>query len=445
MFDEQQYGLPGSQISSKVIVTGVYLVGLLLYSFPPFVIRAGSTRLLRLDWVLSVPILAYFVISKRNVLLTRASLFACGFVAVASIGIMLGDVLSPVDFLTAFTQLVYAVGLFIVLISLRFSTDEFRSVLRIWILLLIIVAVYGTYQALALNLGLPLSDPTFGYAPPSAQTGGYARPAAVFGEPSFYAAALVTGIAAIVPCVASRDNVLFSRRFQATALIILSTGLATSGSIRGYLVAVFGVGLFLLIPDTRAFASRFVIGSLPMVALGASAGILFGVPLVSTVLERLSKGLSVLVGPIPPGFGSIYVRYGRSLAGLEAFEQAPIFGTGLGQYATWAVGEEFTAIRQWLLSSRPLTRIHGGWVQVLAMTGLTGLLAFAGTWFSVLRSAIRTLVRVSGEERTLILAGIALTALQLFDWLFGFSLIHPYRWGLTGIVLSLIVHLQEDA
>lgn len=426
-------------LSARVAIIGVCLLGLLFFSYSPFVVHLGETRVFRPDWLLALPVLGYVTVLQRSVVLTRAGLLALSFLGVAAASAVVSGLFVPFDFLTIFAQLAYAIGLFVAILSMRLTFRETRVLFRFWVCLLAAAGAYGIYQAVALNLGLPFADPYVGQVAPTFDMMGYVRPFSVFGEPSYYSSALVTGIAALVPCVATGRPLLFSRRIQEIALSVLVVAVVLSGSMSGYVTVGLSAIFFLLVPDTRPFVLLVGIVALPFALGGAIIGTLAGVPLVSLVLERLSRGLAVLVGPIPPSGGSIYMRYARWQAGLEAWRHSPLLGTGLGQYATWAGEQSFAGIRAWLISQKPLQSIHGVWVEVLAKTGLLGFLAFAGTWVSVIRSELTSMADTTGYVRLMCIVALSVTVVQLIDWSFGLAMVHPLRWILVGVAASYAV------
>lgn len=431
----------------EVGLVAVYFVGLLFYSYPALVVFVDGVRVFRPDWLLSLPVLAHVVFAKRKVVVTRPAVWAFGFLTVALASAMASGLTDATQFLTVFVQLAYAIGLFVALASLRPGFDAFRAMLRVWVLLLSALAVYAIYQAAAFELGLPFADPYLLEAPNNFrmgfQMGGYARPAAVFEEPSWFASALVTGVALLVPCVASSRPVLFSRAGQFVALVALVAAVVISGSLSGYLTLAAATGLFFAIPLTRRFAATAVVAMGAVLLVGMGFAIALDVGLLNLMKRRVDRVAMVLTGGLSPGGGSIHVRYARYLAALRAWASAPLLGVGFGQYQTWAEANSLPEIGRLIVIDRPLSSIHGVWFEVLATTGTAGLAAFAGTWLTTLREEIATLVAVEGVEHTLVLAVLAMTLVQLVDWTWGFSVAHPYRWGLIGLGLGYVLQTSK--
>lgn len=432
----------------EIGLVAVYLVGLLFYSYPALVVFVDGTRVLRPDWLLSLPLFVYVGFVRREVTVGRPASWALGFLAIGLASAVASGLADPAQFLTVYLQLAYAIGLFVALASLQPGVDAFRAMLRIWVLMLAVLGAYAVYQAAAFQLGLPFADPYLLEDPNNFQNGfdigGYPRPAAVFEEPSWFASALVTGVAVLVPCVASGRRVLFSRAGQWAALGAIVGGVAVSGALSGYLTLGAAGVLFLALPDTRRFAATTGIALAVPATTGIAAAAALDLEFIAVMARRFERVIGALISGIEPGGSSVHVRYARYLAALRAWASAPVLGVGLGQYAAWIDKNPLPGVSRLVVTGRSLRMIHGVWFEVPATTGLLGLVAFVGTWLETIREEVSAFASTDGTERVLVVAVLALTLVQLVDWSWGFSLVHPYRWGLIGLGIGFAIHLDSE-
>ncbi|WP_132057809.1 hypothetical protein [Halorussus amylolyticus] len=428
-----------------VALTCLYLLGLLLNNFPPLVISAGGTTILRPDWLLTVPLVGY-ALYRRQVAVTFPVVAASVFLLLATIGSIVNPLVSPLNFFTLFAQLLYGVVLFTLLSSMNFSTDEMRAVLRFWVLLVAGVAVLGIMQALIINVLQIQIETTLlrGYRAGA----GYLRPASVFKEPSFFGDTLLTGIAVLLPCLATDSEILFKKGAQESLAVILLMGLIISGSMGSYVTLVCGaVGVWILVAHLRGFISRLVVVSLPVGGTILTIGEVAGRELITTIALRMGHFADLVTGN--PRGGSIAVRYMSYLIQLRTWSDVPLFGLGLGQYsqrATVYLSEIRTLPNLTVYDFTSLAaRQNGAWVSVLAHTGAFGLASFLMLWVCTLRTQLTGVYRETGVRQTLIMSGICLSIALLVGWLFSFSFIHPSRWALIGLVYGYAVPPYLDS
>jgi O-antigen ligase len=418
------------------------LGGLLVFSYPPLVVRTGGTNVLRPDWILALPFLVLVVFLKRELEFRVPSLLAGLLLFVLLLSSALSQTFAVFDFLTVFSQFVFAVGLFVLLSNADLTTDEFRYVLRWFVVLLSAIALYTIYQAVALNLGLPIQTLFSGYGPSSASILGYSRPTAVFSEPGYLASVLLLGIAIMYPCVATDTPLLFRRRPQRVILFLLTAALLSSGSFGGVLTLLLAFLVFTLIPSLRPFTSRVLLAGAGVGLIVVLGGELLGLSLLEMFVRRFEVLFDVLTGGqgTGRGSGSITIRRARYLVGIVVWSSNPLFGVGLGQYAEWVL--QHGLVRRLQVSENVLA-LDGGYIQMLTQTGLIGLVTFLGIWVAVLRTHLASVSDVSGPTRTLVLVGLCVVVVNLIDWAYAFSAIHTVRWSMLGLVFGYTANRIE--
>jgi O-antigen ligase len=419
-----------------------FLIGLLLYSSTSLSLVYQDVRV-RPSVLLALPVIGLFVLSQRRYAMWTPNLFALLFLCLALVGTAIGPLFSLGTALTLCVQLLLAVGLFILLSNSGLSEDGFRLVIRFWVGAVTLVGLIAVCQVVVLNVGT--QGELFGLSfdwllPQEVKTRfGYARPYGVFSEPSFLATAVLTGIMALLPPVAVDRPVLFDTRIQWASFATLLLTLLLSGSFAGYLT--FGITLCLL-AAFRTLRSILKVLLTLGVGIGVCAvlgGIVVDIALLEVISGRIMILHSVLFEGRISGGSSIYVRTARYIGGLTVWGTSPLVGVGLGQYADWV---QILGLNQQLLaefSSVDVNRVHGGYIQVLVATGISGLGTFLLIWATVLGDQLGTLRRSSGTQHTLVLIAIGIVLVNLVNWLFTFSLVHIFRWGLIGLVYGYTV------
>lgn len=145
----------------------------------------------------------------------------------------------------------------------------------------------------------------------------------------------------------------------------------------------------------------------------------------TTLQERLSRTLdpeeqSTLVGD----------RERLAVAGLRAFEQSPLVGTGLDNFRYVAVLYEPSASNQ---------APHNLWIQLLAQVGLVGTAAFGfmlARWFAAMYGAFRAVGR-RGEDADLLWAFVASMASVMAILMTTPTMNQRHYWLLYGLGMAL--------
>jgi len=416
-----------------------FMIGLLFFSYPPLRIYSGETRLLRPDWVLALPLFGYFIVARRRVRLTGPVLLAFLFVLVAGVSFFVNPVRSPFDFLTLFLQLVFAVGLFTVLANMDLDRGTFVLLLRVWIIVLVIIAVYAMYEIVAINLNLPLSqlyDRTLPPFPLLADR--YYRPVAIFSEPGFLSSLLATGIAVLLPPVATGRDILFSKWTQRVFLALIAAGVLVSIAFSGYVTVALSLIIVILLPSLRGAIVRFWVLAIVLGVVGFVALSTVAPSAVDSILNRVDKAVRIVSslsdGEVIAIKGSIGARWIRFLSGLEALASNPAFGVGPGQFPHWVENASLGN----LPSDPRYGRLHGGYVQVIAQTGIIGIITFLTLFIGVVRKLVDTVGTVEGDDHTLALICACVVIFMLVGWSHSFSMIHTVRWGMIGLFYGYI-------
>lgn len=421
------------------VVCGLF-VGLVLFSYLPLRVVVDHTHLFRPDWLLGIPVLLYALYkTKLKLKLQKPAVFALVFAIVSVTSFLVNPVRDGFRFVTVFVQLLFSISLFIALTNLDFDREQFRTVLRVWIGLLVVIAVYTVYQSLAVNLGLPFSSLYPSYGPDWAPTGDYSRPVAVFREPSYLTSFLTTGIAVLLPCIIRKSPVLFSVTRQRLFLFTIGVGILVSASFSGYLTTVLALLLLTAIPTLRQ----------PLLKLGLASGLAciavffagqqLGFNVIENLLNRTLKIVTVLTGQETVVSGSIGARWLRYLTGVHAWHAHPVFGVGTGQFEQWskdvAVHNRFEGV-----SADRVGSLHGGYIQVLAQNGLLGVFTFTAVWVQILRDLRKQLSVSDGVDHTLTLIATSVIVVLLIDWTYSFSAIHTFRWSLAGLCYGYVAN-----
>jgi len=149
--------------------------------------------------------------------------------------------------------------------------------------------------------------------------------------------------------------------------------LAMTGAV---LVGPFMVALFFTRSKGGALAMAAGVGALGLWAfrrmLWRRRVQAIGVVVVLAVLLVLAQW-SGLLPPARDYVGSLAVRSGYWRAGLRIFEQNPVTGVGLDNFA-----DAYAAVK--LPSDQEARRAHNDYIQLAAETGLTGLVLYVALW-----------------------------------------------------------------
>lgn len=472
------------------LVLSLYAIGLLLSSYYPLILTAGSTRVLRPDWVSFVPLFAYVAYSIATSddpldIGPRGNYLAIAVFVSFTVSAIVNRLYVPFDAFTVLGQLLYVVTLFCCVSYLRIDRRTLRTVFQIWVGLMTVIGLYVVYQAIALNHGLPFWYPYFDHAiDPSRtmfETYGYSRPAGPFAEPRWLSGFYLPGIAFLVGVRASDSEFLWSRRADHTALAIVLLAFALTGSMAGYLSlsALFAFGV--LLPWTRRgaiqIATAFYVSMAILVAILSVLGSGFATMIIARmakilgILLAVASKLSDVVVPEWPNFdisaggsdtpkttttepsnsgsssgasgvashlnpGSIGIRVARAMTGVEAWLSNPLFGIGPGQFQHWAVAQDATEEFPVYFPSG-LTELNNFWLQAIVSGGLFGLTAISAVWGELLNK-LRHAFQYDLDDSEYLPACVLVLFVIFVDGLWGIGIVHPLRWFFPALVYSYV-------
>lgn len=466
----------------------LYAIGLLFSSYDPLVLKVGTTRVLRPDWVLFVPLVTYVTYSavtsgdlfERS---SRGSYLTVGAFLTFVVSTLGNYLYVPFDAFTVLGQLLYVVTLFCCVSYLRVDGRTFRTVFQVWVGLSVVIGIYVMYQAIALNHGLPFWHP---YPNPPADLGrdmygvqGYNRPAGLFTEPRWLSGFYLLGIAFLVGARVKNARLFWSRRADATALAIVLLAFVLTASMAGYLslTALFVFGA--LLPWTRRSVLKTGIAFYTSMAVLLAILSVCGSAFATMILARTTKILDILLvslsslsdilvpdegisgaGSAPSTTtpesssnqngggianhispGSIGIRAARAQTGIRAWLSNPLFGVGAGQFPHWSHAHDMTEKFPVEFIS-PLDELNNFWLQVLVASGVFGFTAVTAVWAETLnrlRGAFRR--NLDGSEY---LPSCVFVLFVLFvDGFWGIGIVHPLRWFFPALVYSYVTRPEN--
>lgn len=478
----------------------LYAVGLLFSSYYPLVLAVNGTRVLRPDWVLSVPLFAYVahsIVTSDEPFPphSRGSVFAAAVLAAFVVNAALNHLYVPFDAFTALGQLLYVVLLFCSVSYLEIDRRTLRTVFQIWVALMTVVGAYVLYQTVALNHGLPFWNPYFGYGADVTRaifhSKGYNRPAGVFAEPRWLSGFYLPGIAFLLGALARDARLFWSRRADLAALGVVLLAFAFTGSMSGYLslAALFAFGIIL--PWTRRETLTIGVAFYASMAVLVAVLSVFGSTFAAMIVARATKILDILLavvpdfggGGIPEGSGglapqngsgasttmpsdgtappsgsssmsgsestgstggiashlskgSIGIRAARVLTGIDAWFSDPLFGVGPGQFRHWAQAHNVTE-RFPVYFPSGLTELNNFWLQALVTGGLLGFTAVSAVWAEILNK-LRHAFDHDLDNSKYLPACVLVLFVLFVDGFWGIGIVHPLRWFFPALVYSYV-------
>lgn len=266
------------------------------------------------------------------------------------------------------------------------------------------------------------------------------RAASFFGEPS-WAARYYVHFMAIALAFWWRTR----QRRHLAALLLFLAAFYTANSLLGYVILVTFAAVVTLTQMWRR--NMFSLSRTQKVVIGllAYAGFLLwlvgATPPVPDLLERSIARIGLVV----QGGGGAGNRIDSVFAGLEVWRLAPVLGVGLGQIDQYIT--QFYTDPAWVLRSQYAS--DSLYVQLLAETGIAGLLMFLYFWGRLLW------FRVPGAY----LAQAAPAAVQAATWLRFLQInllaqavgmvnssdyLNPHLWTVVAIVLASKTLIARD-
>jgi len=375
------------------------LLYLLVLSFPFFSIQP---KIFRPDWWIggALIVLSAFSILVRGRLrvdpIGRAVLwFNVAVILSTAVNLIRWGAAQWGEFLTLWLQLVFATLLYLALANLRLSTPQLRSLLRFWIGVAMVVALYGLYQALARNLNWPLAYlPYLHFEPTPWQLewglgfAGYVRPSSVLREPTYlgnYLLAPLLITAALTFFKGDRSWLFKSKQRNRASLLVLFAAFVVSFALAGY-ITLLAVMLIAAVwnRSSRKWALHIVGIAVVVFLLITTVSWALDLRFFDAIAERFEQVMAsvTLTGEVSTVDPSGRARLQEALLALSTWTHHPVVGIGLNQlqFVGGLYAPETISLR---LVERGYT--HNMWLEVLVQLGVMGFLFFGLIWFQALR------------------------------------------------------------
>jgi len=375
------------------------LLYLLVLSFPFFSIQP---KIFRPDWWIggALIVLSAFSILVRGRLrvdpIGRAVLwFNVAVILSTAVNLIRWGAAQWGEFLTLWLQLVFATLLYLALANLRLSAPQLRSLLRFWIGVAVVVALYGLYQTLARNLNWPLAYLPYLHSKPTPWAlewglgfAGYVRPSSVLREPTYlgnYLLAPLLIVAALTFFKGDRSWLFKSKQRNRASLLVLFAAFVVSFALAGY-ITLLAVMLIAAVSNrsSRKLVLRTTGVAIIVFVLIAIVSWRFHLQFFDAIAERSKRVIATVTsaeeaGAVDP---SGRVRLQEALLALFTWTRHPVVGVGLNQlqFVGSLYAPETMPIR---LAERGYT--HNMWLAVLVQCGAVGSIFFGLIWFQALR------------------------------------------------------------
>lgn len=356
--------------------------------------------------------------------------------ALSVVGIALAPAGSePAQFVKTFVHLTMYIVFTIVIVK-WISWPRLNLLVKAYYVIGIAAAVLSVLQFVHGTFGLfgvlaPLRFQSAEYQVGGGLTVGF-RASSFFGEASWAARYYVHFIAlAIAFWMQTR------RRRHLVALALFLLAFYTANSLLGYVILL----TFLLSAAAAQLwrHNMFSISKGHRIAIGAVAYLtlllwLTGVtPPVPDLIDRSIARIDLVL----QGAGAVSNRIDGVFAGVEVWKLAPVFGVGLGNVDRHIV--PFYQDPEWVLRSQ--YSADSVYVQILAETGLIGLLAFLWFWGRLLWfSAPAAFVAAAPADVTIPYVWMRFLQLDLLAQAVGMAnsadYLNPHLWTVVAIVLA---------
>lgn len=411
-------------------LTYLYPMALPFFGFSLY--NVGERGLGRPDWIVGAAIvvvggswaLVRGVGLRRSPAYVFVALFALTGL-LSGIGLWNASTDQVIDFLTKAGQLVLVTAVFFAMSLLPLVQRELGGILRAWLLIACLVALYGLYQLVARPFDLPfgylgMTNPSIAQAQTGRTLVGYMQFSSVFSEPS-YLASFLSGPFILAAVLA------FSRANQPPA--------ARSSYINWLVVAILGLtillagsqGSYASLLMTLAFAFVFgILNRWAVLRLLALAGLLFlvtglalhalGIGFLEATVQRFVGLMMNIQDPANTAAVTSFAnRYARTVAALQIWAEHPVLGVGLGGMPY------YTEVHPWA---------NNGWAQVLVDQGLLGAAVLALiplTLYSRL-AALRRSAAVPPVWRAVATGLMLVLVFDVVDEMFTLNWTHSQRW-----------------
>jgi len=417
----------------KKVKTALFFLSILSAPFYSFALLTIGGRSIEFSWFFAVLLILLFLaeltIMKKKLLINRISvaLIVLNVAAILSLLGLLGHASGNyvADFLTTYVQILLVTVFFFAIANMDIQWRQILCLFRAWMLVALLIAIYGVYQFFALSSDLPFARPVITNVSRSSgqiSTGAYlgvyglARSTSIFPEPSALASYLL-GPILLLSIVLFRQNeklVLFKSTI-AKWLLLSTLGVAFIFAFSlGAFAALLATGLLFLLKYRGYFLRRgfkpllFIL--MVLLVINYSINVLYGMNYLGIIFVRLkilihqiitSIGIGAEGSTAGPGT-SYFTRLDMIVTGLSVWLKHPFFGVGLNNFGNVAGNFRWTATP----------------FQTLADQGILGLSAYVFFFWAVFRSLKEAKKRLEGFEdrKTAMIGQTLLTGLTYVVW-----------------------------
>ncbi|PKL86272.1 MAG: hypothetical protein CVV22_03690 [Ignavibacteriae bacterium HGW-Ignavibacteriae-1] len=285
-----------------------------------------------------------------------------------------------------------------VLFFIRIDSAVIWKFVRIWLVLSLVVNIFGAYQIVARFFDLPLAwldvsnmsmfargllgTDADSYAQLSLQFGNFFRATSIFSEPSALAAFNnILLIFMLIPFIQTKKFLFKKPLMNFMVLFWIIVSLIISFSLTGILGVVFIIGTALIFEKYSNLSNFFksMLYFIPVIIIVEFAILSYNDQgVVSLIWERVSSVLMFLFGGksnfiVGESFGDRFANMGDY---FTLWLHYPIFGYGFG------CGYMNYIARNWVFSDTTL-------MQVLSELGIVGFIGFFGMFISLFAQSLK--------------------------------------------------------
>ncbi len=356
--------------------------------------------------LLIIHLFARFLLGQR-LSIAPATPWVLGFV-VASFISTLTVINEPGEHIEEFwkseVQLFFIVLLFLAVTQIRMKDSRMLLLLKLMIVLSVLIALFGIYQLPARFFGLPgavlkLTNPSLSGSTQVIRVIQYmVRSSSIFSEPGYYGHYLVGMMALSLTAAMHRPKLFGSPSLLYGMIGIQIIGLVFSSSMGSFYIFTELI-LVMILLERRIQRNRILITILAIIIIGgitmSVAESISGFPLREYLSERVyGIYMFVITGgdrSFMVGSESAYQRVDTAQIAMRVWQDHPLIGVGMGSYS--------------LISYRygdynPSGFAANALVNILAETGIIGLIAILGVAFSSLMGLFRIFYRKPEHSTT---------------------------------------------
>lgn len=395
--------------------------------------------------ILTIVSFGYITLVRHRIRLDQLDLAILAFLSVMVVRFIL-DLFGPYPMaqsLTITAQLILAVAFFYALASLPIDRSRLLVLLRFWILVILVLTVYGFYQTFARNFGLPLANITIGaFHTVDANLFGFQRPTSLFQEPTQFSAFVLPGYVFVTYLYLKREasRLLFaSRRANALAVIGMWITFFLIASLGGYIAVAGTIGLATVLNRNFRRATVKVAG----VGMVLFFGVLFlfqDIEILYAPVFRVSHFLNSLVGLLFYGetvSGSIGIRLTRLYWAVVVWLEHPLFGVGINNIVYLNNLTEPTWYEGYPL--QPYTHSVVGFI--LSSAGFLGFLTYGAIYATAARylHTAKSKLEDRFDQSVVSAIGYAIFANAITGFI-SVPLAYPLKWFLFALLSILVTY-----